>query len=128
MQKNAACSVARDLQLPQQRHHLRAISRPMNSTFSRLLLLVAGAVFTVLGFVGIVIPILPGILFFAIAAACFVAASPALKKRLRAQRHFRGYFERYEATEGLSTWDRSKLAVLLSVDAGSKWVQRRFKR
>ena len=49
---------------------------------SKTLLLAIGGVCTVLGFVGLAIPLMPGFVFFAIAALCFSSASPTLHRKL----------------------------------------------
>ena len=87
----------------------------MKATARRIVLLAIGAVATDLGLVGILIPILPGFLFFAVAALCFVGASDSLQRRLRRSPRFRPYFERYDRAEGLSEFERVKLAAWLSV-------------
>jgi hypothetical protein len=51
---------------------------------SKTLLLFTGGVCTVLGFVGLAIPLMPGFVFFAIAVICFSSASPTLHRKLTA--------------------------------------------
>ncbi len=51
---------------------------------SKTLLLLAGGICTVLGFVGLAIPFMPGFVFFAIAVLCFSSASPTLHRKLMA--------------------------------------------
>ncbi len=97
----------------------------MKQTARKLGLIGVGMAATVLGFIGIVVPVLPGIVFFAIAAVCFVGASERLRRKLRSKRHFRPYFERFDAAQGLSEWQRIKLAGLLSVSALTAYVRRR---
>lgn len=97
----------------------------MKHTARKLGLIGIGMTATAIGFIGIVVPVLPGILFFAIAAVCFVGASDRLRRNLRSKRHFRPYFEQYEAAHGLSEWQRIKLAGWLSVSAITAYVRRR---
>jgi uncharacterized membrane protein YbaN (DUF454 family) len=54
------------------------------SLTSKTLLLLTGGVCTLLGFVGLVIPLMPGFVFFAIAVLCFSSASPTLHRKLTA--------------------------------------------
>lgn len=49
---------------------------------SKALLFVVAALCTVLGFIGLAIPLMPGFVFFAIAVLCLSSASPTLHKRL----------------------------------------------
>jgi uncharacterized membrane protein YbaN (DUF454 family) len=49
---------------------------------TKTLLLVTGGVCTGLGFVGLAIPLMPGFVFFALAALCFSSASPTLHRKL----------------------------------------------
>lgn len=48
----------------------------------RLVWVAAGLVLTVVGVAGLILPLLPGVLFLILAAACFARGSPRLERRL----------------------------------------------
>ncbi len=97
----------------------------MRQTAKRAAYLTAGLIASALGFVGLVLPFMPGFLFFAVAAVCFLGASESLRRRMRSNRRFRPYFERYEgAHEGLTEFERMKLAGWLSFSAVTSYFSR----
>ena len=63
---------------------------------ARACLLVAGTVFALLGMVGAFLPILPTTPFLLLAAACFVRSSPAMHRRLLANRIFGPYLAQWQ--------------------------------
>lgn len=96
--------------------------------------LCAGAVVlvcTVLGIAGVVLPVIPGLVFLAIAAIVGARSFPSVATRLR--RH-RGLDRRLSTTDRvlrLGVWDRIRVAALLSakavadsLDAASRRVSR----
>ena len=48
----------------------------------KIMLIAVGACCLVLGFVGLLVPLMPGFIFFAIATICLAAASPAIRAKL----------------------------------------------
>ena len=64
-------------------------------TVRKRLLLIAGVVATVLGLVGIVVPLLPTTPFLLIAAACFMRSSERLYRWLTTHRLFGAYIRNY---------------------------------
>ena len=64
----------------------------------RTLYLVAGGFFVLLGAIGIVVPLLPTVVFWIVAAWCFGRSSPRFERWLLAHRtvgpHIRGWRER----------------------------------
>ena len=75
----------------------------------------------VLGVVGLLLPILPGIPLLLAAALLFTANSPALRRRLlqspRLAAHFRrwGRFTATRDGDGFTVWQRCKLQLLAAV-------------
>jgi uncharacterized membrane protein YbaN (DUF454 family) len=85
----------------------------------KALLMIAGAILTVLGLVGLVLPIIPGLLLLAGAAACFSLASRdfaiALERRMQRHPRYRRTLRRWHASAGLPAWQRLQLAFWLAV-------------
>ena len=80
-------------------------------------------VLVVIGAIGLILPILPGIPFLILAALLFTANSPGLRRRLfntpGLAPHF-GRLDAYFATpgaDGLTAWERAKLKTLSVLSA-----------
>ena len=69
---------------------------PVKTGLARLCLLLLGLLFTALGAVGALLPVLPTTPFLLLAAACFVRSSPALHQRLLANRVFGPYISQWQ--------------------------------
>lgn len=67
-----------------------------NTGLVRWCLLVLGLLFTALGAVGAFLPVLPTTPFLLLASACFVRSSPALHRRLLANRLFGAYIVQWQ--------------------------------
>ena len=83
----------------------------------RVLLYVLAAAFAVIGVIGLLVPVIPGILFLLLAAVCVSLASDRVHDKFSSNRHYRQWRSRWDASEGLSTVNRAKLAFWLTVDA-----------
>lgn len=83
----------------------------------RVLLYVLAALFAVIGMVGLLVPVIPGILFLLLAAVCVSLASDRVHEKFSSNRHYRRWRRRWDASHGLSTVNRAKLAFWLTVDA-----------
>lgn len=70
-----------------------------------------------LGLVGLVIPIIPGVLLLIAAAFVASAASPVVRDRLQRNPLLRRAHRRWHASAGLGLFDRLKLAFWLGADA-----------
>lgn len=90
----------------------------------RVLLLTAACLFAVLGVIGLVVPIIPGVLFLLVAAACVSLASDRVHQKMNHNPAYRRWRQRWDASAGLSTWNRIKLAFWLSVDTTFKSIHR----
>jgi len=82
-----------------------------------ILLSAAAFALFVLGLIGLLIPVLPGVLLLIAAALCASAVSPAVRDHLHRHPTMRRVHRRWHASEGLHLLDRAKLAFWLSVDA-----------
>ena len=66
-----------------------------------------------IGALGLIIPIIPGVLFVVLAVVLFAGASRRLHAKLHASPRTRPYMQRWEASESLPLGARAKLAGLL---------------
>lgn len=84
----------------------------------KFLLLSVGVGLLLLGLVGLVLPVLPGVLLLAAAAGCFSLASNRFRRtlELRLARHprYRAALRRWQAARGLSPWRRAQLGFWLT--------------
>jgi len=81
------------------------------------LLYLLACLFLVLGLIGLVIPVLPGVLFLVGAAVCVSCASPRAHRTFSRSAAYRHWRRRWDAGAGLGTFDRARLAFWLSVEA-----------
>jgi uncharacterized membrane protein YbaN (DUF454 family) len=83
----------------------------------RAVLICLGSTFTVLGLIGLLVPIMPGFLFLAAAAVCFSVTSRRLQGRLERHPAFRGLRNRWRAGRHLPLFHRARLAFWLTAEA-----------
>ncbi len=83
----------------------------------RFILYILAAGFLVLGLVGLVIPIIPGVLFLLLAALCASSASPLIAEKFQRNRHWRRYQRHWQHSEGMTVFQRSRLAFWLTARA-----------
>jgi uncharacterized protein len=85
----------------------------------KVVLITLGAALTVLGLVGLLLPVLPGVLLLIAAAACFSVASRRFRIRLeqRLEKHprHRQTLRRWQSSRDLPTWQRAQLACWLTL-------------
>ena len=91
----------------------------------RAILMCLGALLVVLGLIGLVIPILPGVLFLILAAVCFSATSPKFQARLERHPAWRGWRLRWRESRGLPLIRRMQLAFWLTAEAASNAIRNR---
>ena len=84
-----------------------------------------GGLLTVLGLIGLVVPILPGILFLALAAVCFSATSERFHSRLERHPAWRGWRLRWRESRGLPLLRRLQLAFWLTAEAVMRTTRQR---
>ena len=77
----------------------------------RSLLLAAGSLFVVLGFLGIIVPVLPTTPFLLLSAACFARSSDRFYQWLLNNRYLGGYIRNYREHKGIPL--RSKILTLI---------------
>jgi len=82
-----------------------------------ILLTTAGLCLTALGLVGLIVPILPGLLFLLLAACCFAAVHPAMNERLQRHPALQRARRRWRSSDGLGLMDRIRLGFWLAADA-----------
>ena len=78
-------------------------------------LIAAGVILVclLLGLAGLVLPLIPGLLFLCVAAVVAAKLSPRFAATLRQNDTLRGYLDRTEGFENLSLGDKIKLGALL---------------
>jgi uncharacterized membrane protein YbaN (DUF454 family) len=76
-----------------------------------------GVLLVLLGVIGLVVPLMPGVVFLAAAGCCFAALSPRFQARLERHPAWRGFSRRWQASRHLPALRRAKLAFWLSAEA-----------
>jgi hypothetical protein len=92
------------------------------SSISRALWLALGMICTVLGAIGIVMPILPTTPFLLAAAACFCKSSPKMYNWLLSNRWFGKYIKNYKEGRGLTVKTKVTALSVLWVTIGISTV------
>ncbi len=70
-------------------------------TLVKILLLIAGSISTLLGIIGILIPVLPTTPFFLLAAVCFIRSSTRSYEWLINNKYFGSYIKNYREGRGI---------------------------
>ena len=89
------------------------------------LLYLLAIVFAAVGVVGLLIPVIPGVLFLLLAAACVSLASDRVHRKFSSNPGYRRWRQRWEASAGLSPFNRAKLAFWLTIDSTIAATRRR---
>ena len=76
-----------------------------------------GLVLVVLGLIGLLVPVLPGLLFLGAAVVCFSATSPRLQSRLDRHPAWRGFRRRWREGRGLPALRRLQLGFWITAEA-----------
>ena len=82
-----------------------------------ILLYCLGTILLLLGLVGLLMPLLPGVVFLVAAAFCFAAQSPRLQARFERHPAWRGFQRRWQASRGMPALRRARLAAWLTAEA-----------
>ncbi|MGD8416640.1 MAG: DUF454 family protein [Pseudomonadales bacterium] len=90
----------------------------------RVLLFALGSMLVLVGLIGLLVPVLPGVLFLLLAAPCFAALSPRWQGRLARHPIFRGWQLRWRQSRGLPLIARIRLAFWLTAEAALAAVRR----
>jgi len=93
--------------------------------FRKALLICLGCALTVLGLIGLLVPVLPGVLFLALAAICFSAVSARFQARLERHPTWRGWRGRWREGRGLPILRRIQLAFWLTAQAAMNTLRNR---
>jgi uncharacterized membrane protein YbaN (DUF454 family) len=84
----------------------------------RILLLVAGTLFVVIGIIGIFVPILPTTPFLLLAAACYVRSSQRFYDWLLNNKYLGTYIRNYVQGKGMSLKAKAYTIILLWMAIG----------
>ncbi|NOX50603.1 MAG: DUF454 family protein [Gammaproteobacteria bacterium] len=82
-----------------------------------LFLALLGCLLLALGIVGVIVPILPGLLFLLLALVCFGTLFPTLRNNLSRHPRFKRYFQRLDAGAHYDALTRCKLAFWAALEA-----------
>lgn len=77
----------------------------------RILLIILGSLFALLGAIGIILPLLPTTPFALLASACYTLSSPPLARRLEASRILGSYLRHWRTGEGVPL--KTKILAIL---------------
>jgi len=77
----------------------------------RILLIILGSLFALLGAIGIILPLLPTTPFALLASACYTLSSPSLARRLEASRILGSYLRHWRTGEGVPV--KTKILAIL---------------
>ncbi|HKG23330.1 MAG TPA: YbaN family protein [Blastocatellia bacterium] len=80
------------------------------SSFTKVLLNIAGTVFVALGILGAFLPLLPATPFLLLASACYVRGSDRLYRRLMGNRYLGSYIRNFQERKGMPV--RAKIITI----------------
>jgi len=87
--------------------------QPLLPSFKRGLYAAAAVIALLIGLLGLLIPVIPGLLFLAVAVVLFAGVSSRVRYRLHKSRRVRPYLSRWEAAGNLPWRQRTQLAAWL---------------
>jgi uncharacterized membrane protein YbaN (DUF454 family) len=88
-------------------------ANPIDSATAKLIAIVLVLAFLAVGLAGLLLPIIPGLLFLAIAAVIAAKHLPALERALRRNATLGGYLDTADGFVGLPFWKKVQLGALL---------------
>jgi uncharacterized membrane protein YbaN (DUF454 family) len=86
------------------------------TVFSRIVMGLVGFTCLILGVIGLVLPFLPGFIFFGIGIICLAGADPRLNKLLAKQPRIGLFMQRINNSSGLAFTRRCKIALAASAE------------
>ncbi len=90
------------------------------STFMKsIAILVTGVLTASIGVLGLLIPVIPGVLFLLIAALCFATLSPGLRQKMQRNPRLKRLLLRLDAGHGLQLTTRCKLMFWAILEAAN---------
>jgi uncharacterized membrane protein YbaN (DUF454 family) len=98
---------------------------PLERVSTKLIACVVIAGLLLLGAAGLILPLIPGLLFIALAAVIAAKLSPRFERTLRQSATLSGYLDRADGFTGLPLGDQIRVACLLGVKMlidGVAWV------
>ena len=94
---------------------MQSESRPLDNITAKLIACVVIIACLALGAVGLIVPIIPGLLFLVVAAAVAAKLSPAFESTLRRNATIAGYLDRTDGFVELPLGQKIRVACLLGV-------------
>lgn len=82
-----------------------------------ILLIITGLAALALGVIGLIIPMIPGILFLLLAGLCFAYLSPSLRARMRQNPRMRRLFDRVDQGHHLPLIPRARLIFYAIIES-----------
>lgn len=92
-------------------------SRTSDSVLTKLIAAGVIAVCLLIGLAGLILPLIPGLVFLGLAAIVAAKLSPRFAQFLRQNETLRGYLDRTEGFGSLAPGEKVKLAILLLAKA-----------
>lgn len=92
-------------------------SRASDSVVTKLVAAGVIAVCVLIGIAGLILPLIPGLLFLGLAAVVAAKLSPRFARFLRQNETLRGYLDRTEGFGSLALAEKLKLSLLLLAKA-----------
>ena len=89
----------------------RKLAAPHTQMIIRISLGIIGGLCMILGFIGLVVPLMPGFIFFAIGTLCLASASPSIARQLAKQPRLGRFLARLETAKDLPLTTRAKVML-----------------
>ncbi len=82
---------------------------------ARPLWLAGGFLFVGLGWLGLILPMMPGVVFFILAAFCFARSSPAWERRLLDHPHIGPHLRDWRARRAISRKGKRAALIIMAI-------------
>jgi len=100
---------------------MRPASRPTPEPVLRSLWMAAGLVLTALGILGLILPMMPGVVFFLGAAFCFARGNPAWEQRLLAHPQIGPHLIAWRTRRAISAHGKRAALTMMALAAALTW-------